>query len=44
MIHAEDNMINKVDVERMEVVFKIPVGKSAMYFGINEGKEFPNTE
>ena len=44
MINAEDNMMNKIDITKMEVVSKIPVGKSAMYFGIKEGKEFPLTE
>jgi hypothetical protein len=28
----------------MEVVSTIPVGKTAMFFGIKEGKEFPGTE
>lgn len=44
MINSEDNMMNKIDVAKMEVVSKIPVGKSAMYFGIKEGNEFPSTE
>ena len=44
MINTEDNVINKVAVEKMEVISRIPVGNSAMFFGIREGKEFPNTE
>ncbi len=44
MINAEDNMLVKIDVAKQEVVSKIGVGKSAMYFGIREGKEFPGTE
>lgn len=44
MINSEDNMMNKFDIEKMEVVSRIPVGKSAMYFGIKEGNEFPGTE
>jgi len=42
MINAENNIMNKVGVSKMEVVSKIPVGKSAMHFGIKEGKEFPS--
>lgn len=44
MINAEDNMLVKIDVAKLEVVSKIGVGKSAMYFGIRECKDFPNTE
>jgi hypothetical protein len=44
MINAEDNVMNKIDVARMEVVSRIPVGKSSMYFGIKEETEFPSTE
>lgn len=44
MINAEDNNIVKVDVAKMEAVSKIPVGKSAMFFSIKEGSEFPSTE
>ena len=43
-IDAKDNMLVKIDVAKREVVSKIGVGKSAMYFGIREGKEFPGTE
>ncbi len=31
-------------IGKAEVVSKIPVGKSSMFFGIKEGKEFPATE
>jgi hypothetical protein len=31
-------------VSKMEVSSKIPVGKSAMYFGIKEGDDFPSVE
>jgi hypothetical protein len=44
MINAEDNVINKVDVEKMEVLSRIPVGNSAMFFGVKEGNAFPSTE
>ena len=44
MINAEDNNMVKIDVAKMEAVSKIPVGKSAMYFSIKEGTEFPSTE
>jgi YVTN family beta-propeller protein len=44
MINAEDNIMNRIDVEKMEVASNILVGKSAMYFGIKEGNEFPSTE
>lgn len=44
MINAEDNLINKIDVAKMEVASTIPVGKSAMFFSIKEGSQFPSTE
>jgi YVTN family beta-propeller protein len=44
MINAEDNNMVKIDVAKMEVLSKILVGKSAMFFSIKEGSEFPSTE
>jgi hypothetical protein len=44
MINSEDNVMNKIDVAKMEVVSKLPVGKSSMFFSIKEGNEFPSTE
>lgn len=44
MINAADNMMVKIDTSKLEVVSKILVGKSAMFFGIKEGAEFPSVE
>ena len=43
-MNAEDNMMVKIDVIRLEVASRIPVGNSAMYFAIKEGNAFPGTE
>jgi len=37
-------MLVKIDAKKLEVLSKIPVGKSAMYFGIKEGDNFPGVE
>jgi hypothetical protein len=37
-------MLVKIDTAKKEVVSRIPVGKSAMYFGIKEGDNFPSVE
>lgn|GEM_PF-2440024 len=39
-----DNAINKVDVEKMEVLSSIPIGNLAMFFCIKGGNKFQNTE
>jgi hypothetical protein len=44
MSNAEDNRMVKIDVAKKEVVSKVPVGPSAMFFIIREGREFPSTE
>jgi len=44
MVNAEDNVMLKIDVAKMEVVSSIPVGQAAMYFAIKEGNDFPGTE
>jgi len=44
MINTEDNVMNKIDVEKQEVVSRIPAGKSAMFFGIKEVNGFPSME
>jgi len=44
MVNAEDGVMVKIDVAKMEAASRIPVGKSSMYFGVREGKEFHSTE
>nr|VFJ93223.1 MAG: 40-residue YVTN family beta-propeller repeat-containing protein [Candidatus Kentron sp. LFY] len=43
-ISAQDNLMVKIDVERLEVASTMPVAKASMFFAIKEGDTYPPTE